>query len=362
PHNYEFVFLTGGSCGHMAMFLYFKLLKINRNWTSQTEFEKYKIAYNVFNLSKGYNIFSCQWDQESKKLFYLVNNIVPLVVLLRDPIERIKSLTNHIVKHVDKFDLSFNPENVLINKYYKMKDCPSLEKIDSIVENSHYFNISQKISYFTNITEVITLDIKDIIGERCYKTFCFLSQKLNFQYPSKDLKQYFITPFVSKVMDMLPLTLEINKHNVNILLLEDKIEIIITFTKMMLYCNQENLVDLKKDFFSNISWNIQDEILFLVSKKDEDKLKNNYSLFLIVQEYLKNFMNVFEEKIKQEKKKLFNTEDILNYFKENRKLRLKLKSILDNEMIFTKKYCSSDIVASWKYYQEFEKMCEELDS
>lgn len=97
-------------------------------------------------------------------------------------------------------------------------------------------------------------------------------------------------------MDMLPLTLVINEYNT--LSSEDKIENIITLTKMMLYCNQENLVDLKKDFFSNISWNIQDEILFLVSKKDEDKLKNNYSLFLIVQEYLKNFMNVFEEKIK----------------------------------------------------------------
>ncbi|EJW7827890.1 sugar transferase, partial [Campylobacter jejuni] len=42
PRNYRFIFITGGSCGHMAMFLYFKLLKINRNWTSETEKEKYK--------------------------------------------------------------------------------------------------------------------------------------------------------------------------------------------------------------------------------------------------------------------------------------------------------------------------------
>ncbi|EJI3901996.1 sugar transferase, partial [Campylobacter jejuni] len=122
PRNYRFIFITGGSCGHMAMFLYFKLLKINRNWTSETEKEKYKIAYNVFIASKEYNIFSCQWIQMTRKLFYLADAEVPLIVLLRDPIERLKSSTNHIVKHSTQFDLTLNPNEVLANKYYKMKD------------------------------------------------------------------------------------------------------------------------------------------------------------------------------------------------------------------------------------------------
>ncbi|EMV9609765.1 sugar transferase, partial [Campylobacter coli] len=130
PRNYRFIFITGGSCGHMAMFLYFKLLKINRNWTSETEKEKYKIAYNVFIASKEYNIFSCQWIQMTRKLFYLADAEVPLIVLLRDPIERLKSSTNHIVKHSTQFDLTLNPNEVLANKYYKMKDYPSLEKVD----------------------------------------------------------------------------------------------------------------------------------------------------------------------------------------------------------------------------------------
>ncbi|EJE7832540.1 sugar transferase, partial [Campylobacter jejuni] len=146
PRNYRFIFITGGSCGHMAMFLYFKLLKINRNWTSETEKEKYKIAYNVFIASKEYNIFSCQWDKITQKLFYLVDFNVPLVVLLRDPIERLKSLTNHIVKHITKFDLTLNPNEALVNKYYKMKDYPSLEKVDTIVDYPNYFDIFSKIT------------------------------------------------------------------------------------------------------------------------------------------------------------------------------------------------------------------------
>lgn len=363
PRNYRFIFITGGSCGHMAMFLYFKLLKINRNWTSETEKEKYKIAYNVFIASKEYNIFSCQWDKITQKLFYLVDFNVPLVVLLRDPIERLKSLTNHIVKHGTKFDLTLNPNEVLANKYYKMKDYPSLEKVDTIVDYPNYFDIFSKITYFKNITEVFILDTKDIVGNRCYTTFCNLSKKLNFQYPSENLKEIFITPFVSKVMDMLPLTLVLyptnqydNKKNISTHL----IEIIITFKKMMLYCNQEQLIDMKKDFFSKSNWDIQDEILFLIDKNDKNRLLSDPCLFLQTQQYLRKFMIVFENKIKEEKKKLFSENDILNYLRDNKQVRIKLKNALQHEIDFTKK-TNQKIVASWKYYQEFEKMCKELD-
>lgn len=363
PRNYRFIFITGGSCGHMAMFLYFKLLKINRNWTSETEKEKYKIAYNVFIASKEYNIFSCQWIQMTRKLFYLADAEVPLIVLLRDPIERLKSSTNHIVKHSTQFDLTLNPNEVLANKYYKMKDYPSLEKVDTIVDYPNYFDIFSKITYFKNITEVFILDTKDIVGNRCYTTFCNLSKKLNFQYPSENLKEIFITPFVSKVMDMLPLTLVLyptNQYDNKKDIFTHPIEIIITFRKMMLYCNQEKLIDMKKDFFSKSNWDIQDEILFLIDKNDKNRLLSDSCLFLQTQQYLRKFMIVFENKIKEEKKKLFSENDILNYLRDNKQVRIKLKNVLKHEINFTKK-TNQKIVASWKYYQEFEKMCKELD-
>ncbi|EAH6971378.1 DUF2972 domain-containing protein, partial [Campylobacter jejuni] len=52
--------------------------------------------------------------------------------------------------------------------------------------------------------------------------------------------------------------------------------------------------------------------------------------------------------------------DVLNYLKENKELRVKLKNILDKELVHIKQH-RPDIVASWKYYQEFEQMCKELD-
>ncbi|WP_454468951.1 DUF2972 domain-containing protein, partial [Campylobacter jejuni] len=363
PRTYHFIFITGGSCGHMAMFLYFKVLQINRNWTSTTEEEKYKIAYNIFSASREYNIFSCQWNQITRKLFYLVDAEVPLVVLLRDPIERLKSFTNHIEKHVVKFDLTSSPEKVLVNKYYKMRNYPSLEKIDAIINTPNYFDIFQKVAYFKNITEIITLDIKDIIGDKCYRTFCNLSKKLNFNYPGEHLKEIFITPFVSKVMDMLPLTLMLypaiqNGNNKDTF--ERPIEIIITFKKMMLYCNQSKLLDIKKDFFPKFNWDIQDEILFLIDKYDRDRLSNDCCLFLRTQQYLEKFMIVFEKKVKKEKEKLFDEREILNYLKHNKQIRIKLKKALHTEICFIKNI-NQDIIVSWRHYQEFEKMCKDLD-
>ncbi|EAI4952488.1 DUF2972 domain-containing protein, partial [Campylobacter jejuni] len=44
----------------------------------------------------------------------------------------------------------------------------------------------------------------------------------------------------------------------------------------------------------------------------------------------------------------------------NKNARVSAKNILDEELVYIKQH-RPDIVASWKYYQEFEKMCKELD-
>ncbi|EJM0518577.1 DUF2972 domain-containing protein, partial [Campylobacter jejuni] len=93
---------------------------------------------------------------------------------------------------------------------------------------------------------------------------------------------------------------------------------------------------------------------------DKNRLLSDSCLFLQTQQYLRKFMIVFENKIKEEKKKLFSENDILNYLRDNKQVRIKLKNVLKHEINFTKK-TNQKIVASWKYYQEFEKMCKELD-
>ncbi|EAJ3992002.1 DUF2972 domain-containing protein, partial [Campylobacter jejuni] len=52
--------------------------------------------------------------------------------------------------------------------------------------------------------------------------------------------------------------------------------------------------------------------------------------------------------------------DVLDYFKKNISVAKSYKDILDEELVYIKQH-RPDIVASWKYYQEFERMCKELD-
>ncbi|WP_275583319.1 DUF2972 domain-containing protein [Campylobacter molothri] len=46
--------------------------------------------------------------------------------------------------------------------------------------------------------------------------------------------------------------------------------------------------------------------------------------------------------------------------KQNRDIAFAFKNKFDKDYVHIKQH-RPDIVASWKYYQEFEKMCEELD-
>ena len=59
-------------------------------------------------------------------------------------------------------------------------------------------------------------------------------------------------------------------------------------------------------------------------------------------------------------RKLFNENDILEYFREHKKER-KLAATLIKEHLKYQKRKAPHIIKSFKYYKEFEKMCFELD-
>ncbi|EOH2507297.1 DUF2972 domain-containing protein, partial [Campylobacter jejuni] len=72
------------------------------------------------------------------------------------------------------------------------------------------------------------------------------------------------------------------------------------------------------------------------------------------------FLSILNKKFIYIKKSKITTNGILWCLKKNSELKKILKKILDEELIHIKQH-RPDIVASWKYYQEFEKMCKELD-
>ncbi|EAM0267753.1 TPA: DUF2972 domain-containing protein, partial [Campylobacter jejuni] len=91
-----------------------------------------------------------------------------------------------------------------------------------------------------------------------------------------------------------------------------------------------------------------------------DSLINNQTLYNVVLEYINKFLISLKKRINVEKNKEVKVGDVLDYFKKNISVAKSYKDILDEELVYIKQH-RPDIVASWKYYQEFERMCKELD-
>ncbi|EOI0599784.1 DUF2972 domain-containing protein, partial [Campylobacter jejuni] len=100
------------------------------------------------------------------------------------------------------------------------------------------------------------------------------------------------------------------------------------------------------------------DISFSVLKSDFKKL--NDKLIEKIDSFQKIFLDVLYNKIRYIQNKKWSEENILSELLNNKSMRKKIFNMLNQELNFIKKY-HPDIIASWKYYQEFEKMCKELD-
>ena len=100
-------------------------------------------------------------------------------------------------------------------------------------------------------------------------------------------------------------------------------------------------------------------LISLWKEKILKSLKENEKLFNETKIYLNQFIEKLEN-LRQNYVKTFAKEnDVLNYLKTHKQEALTFKEILDKELTHIKTH-RPDIVASWKYYKEFEKMCEEF--
>ena len=73
-----------------------------------------------------------------------------------------------------------------------------------------------------------------------------------------------------------------------------------------------------------------------------------------------NFARFFNQSIKNVKTNLISEKDILSHLRKHSQLLFKFRSYIDENITYIRKY-HPEYLQTWKYYQEFEKMCEELD-
>ncbi|TXK56182.1 DUF2972 domain-containing protein, partial [Campylobacter helveticus] len=88
--------------------------------------------------------------------------------------------------------------------------------------------------------------------------------------------------------------------------------------------------------------------------KEDEKLFNETKIYL--NEFVKKLDNLRQKYVETYVKE----KDVLEYLKTYKYEALTLKKVLDKEFTHIKEN-RPDIVASWKYYGEFERMCGEFN-
>ncbi|ECO3411426.1 DUF2972 domain-containing protein, partial [Campylobacter jejuni] len=352
PDNYEFVFLSAGVSGHAAMVKFLEdcncRLFSKYSHRGNNIFGVYCDQYAFLN-KKGFNILTFFEygivDYKLKSKFIgLFNSKKRVLFLVRDPIERLKSRINHIAPNkfaIYDFNLNSNVKEIVnVKKYYSkngINDFPDINILENLL-TFNFFCYKLLIDFFRK-SHIFYIDMEEIKPAKAFDTMCVLADKFGFKRPVDKINFSHIV--FDDTIGYFPMRLHV----------EDMIIIITTLLRAKQMRQSKEYINFTKEFFDKP---LKYENLGIFLKPQEfGRLKQDSKLFDVTKRYLNNFIEALEERIDLEKAKLFKEKDVLNYLKENKELRVKLKNILDKELVHIKQH-RPDIVASWKYYQEFE--------
>ncbi|WP_337215746.1 DUF2972 domain-containing protein, partial [Campylobacter sp. 2457A] len=362
PDNYEFVFWGSHGVGNFGFSSFMKKLNmICVYYENNNPFLDYCNCYNKLLFLKKSNskIYFQIREYFNQKNYYLIN-VKNNLCLVRDPISILKAFLNlnrRNINFIDELEFDFNIDIFLKNRIAYVNEIgkaekPTLNAINRVLQKhglSYYFHdvLTAKL---LNIKNTYFIDMSEILHDKIFQTLCKLNTIFNIEKPNiKDSKFY--KHNFGEYNTWLPIKL-------NLFTLIGK-KIIITIDDKYRGFDYEELNYIKLNKFLNFNF---DKFIILLNKSDKNLFFECIKSFKDkIEKYLNTLFSSLEKQKNIEKNKKLSEKDILFFLKNNHFLRTKFMQIMNlNHLSYIKQH-RPDIVASWKYYQEFEKMCEELD-
>ncbi|AJD01165.1 DUF2972 domain-containing protein [Campylobacter lari] len=358
PNKYSFVFIRFGLSGGAAMFSFLERCGVETcmasNKVNFIENLPYcEIYKRLLSSEKScVSIFegSSKETSERSKLLYFIEKNKDILILVRDPISRLKTGVNH-----GKFKHSFQKFNKNIDTRLPISEI--MDRAEYFFDNNLYclkdyfeacieyssFHYKTLIEPIVNKNNIIYLDMNSILPENVIDTFSQLAKTYDFNFDFKD-KEFFQGIKYSDFNFYIPVELLFYENNV----LFAKISVVLKSNedKDMYNINSEGFIDLQHNLLNEISFLINEKDINRISEKQKDLIKK----------YQKDFLIYLEERLNFIKKNKLTEKDVLLFLKNNPKIGYKFKNILDSELKHIKQQ-HPDIIASWEYYQEFEKIC-----
>ncbi|MFQ6342738.1 DUF2972 domain-containing protein, partial [Campylobacter sp. VTCC 70190] len=371
PENYEFIWLSSSLSGHGAMTMFLELCDVNicKYIHHDPSVIYMNILMQLLNNRTRYNIVAYTdythiyvSRQDLARFLNLLDKNKPVLYLVRDPISRLKTGVNHINFKLDKLDyfgLNTSVDRVLDREtYYFEAPVPTCEHIKTYWIYAESFLRLNFLTQFFKTEQINYLDMLKIKPEYILNTL----EELNnlYCFNKIPLKKDIDGGMAYDELGVLfPLTLLANLKDIDEDGVDEIFEILITTKQIFKLHNVKDYKEINFILFENeIAF---ENLIFCIHEKKIASFKNNMNLIKYVRSYLKEFIDKLETKINLKKKHLINEVQILDFLKSNILLMEKWKEIFKRELVHIKQH-RPDIVASWKYYMEFEKMCEELDT
>ncbi len=320
--------------------------------------------------------------ENGEKLCALIPN-TPSIYLVRDPISALKSacsLTPCREVYVEMKKL-VNPEDLLHflqNRGKGDKEDLRIAETDTFAHLMEYFikdiyycfHDTQLWDFLINFKESIILDMAEIVGDRAFETIHTLAKQLHFPPPKPEDKEIFAMG-ISEYQTILPLTLEFKSHNqvIAITLMDrvfcmDKRKYIFDYNSQR--CSSYHKQALEENAnYKDITFSLfgqtcfYDRIILCIHSKDWAILFENENLLGLVKKRLLEIIPLLEKQKEMKNAKKLTEKDILEYLKSHKDLCLEAKVVFEKHLTFLASV-RPDIIESWKYYQEFLAMCEEM--
>ena len=389
PPNYEFMYFSNGSTASWATFEFFKNCSVNCATNNDDIFNpksSFLYHYNFLaSKSKQKQIFfsyfgSIMQYEYAEHLVASLTKKCPLFYVARCPIGRLKHLINHQdsdyvwAQRIPQINLTFDYTKLFPNlRYWSGDSIPSFPILNDYSIVFEKLMLDSALDKFDDkISSIYCVEFSDLKADKAFDTFCKLADMLGFDKPTN--KEIFTNRINRNrgTLTTLPTTLyahaddllksfkigQKEKRDLTSLEQKDGFSIIVTLPHYLSE-EQKDFVDISEEIYPNPI--IDDtKILIIIDKKELSRLKENVELFNVTKIYLKGYIDACIDNVNKVEANLINEEQILEYLKTNKEVRIKIKKILDNELNYIKEH-HPNFIEKWKYYLEFEKMCAELD-
>ena len=334
PRRYDAIIIRFVVSGFIALVVFLRKCGASVLELKNTR-QSYEDIYKF--LQKSHCNFIVHFDFLHTLNFAYLDSKVPVLMLLRDPISRLRTVVNHGQQKQknDVFDINEAIHLAVDRISYEGFDIPNVNILENdlryIVRLWPYNKILEGLS---DSSFIHYIDMNEITQKRAFQTLKTLANRFHFPPPEEKDRKFFESKIVDKYSHLLPIYFKINDNTK-------------LFVHRRIFAPKEQI-----DILSELKINDLNLELGFFAKADEiENFKDNENLLCKINEYLQ----ALKEKTENIVKNRVNEEQVLSYLAQNKDLAMIYKNHFDEGLKHIKK-TRPDIVKTWKYYLEFEKM------